>query len=55
MSEIAEIPSGMPPGPQPPMAVHRAWYRRPVVILPLVLVFIAAVGVALFFVLSPAG
>ena len=47
------MPVGPASAPQPPTAGHRAWYRRPAVILPLALVVLAAVGAALFVVLSP--
>ncbi len=52
MSTITPMPVGPAPAPPPP-AAHKAWYRRPALILPLAVVVLAAVGAALFFVLSP--
>jgi len=53
MSTITPMPVGPAPAPQPPSGGHRAWYRRPALILPLALVVLAAVGATLFFVSSP--
>lgn len=50
MSEISEVPSGTAA-----VARRPAWYRRPVLILPLVLAVVAAAGLALVVVLSPHG
>jgi hypothetical protein len=55
MSTITPTPVGPAPAPGPPTAGHKAWYRRPALILALALVILAAVGAALFFVLSPRG
>jgi len=55
MSTITPTPVGPAPAPQSPTAGHRAWYRRPALILPLALLILAAVGAALFVVLSPRG
>ncbi len=53
MSKITPMPVGSTPAPQPASGGHKAWYRRPALILPLAVVVLAAVGTALFFVLSP--
>jgi hypothetical protein len=53
MSTITPMPVGPAPAPQPASGGHRAWYRRPALILPVAVVVLAAVGAALFFVLSP--
>lgn len=53
MSTITPMPVGPAPAAQPPGAGRRAWYRRPALIIPLVVVVLAAVGAALFLVLSP--
>lgn len=53
MSTITPMPVGPAPAPPPPTAAHRAWYRRPVLIIPLALMVLAAVGAVLFVVLSP--
>lgn len=55
MSTITPTPVGPAPAPQPPSGAHRAWYRRPVLIIPLVVVVVAAVGAVLFVVLAPGG
>jgi hypothetical protein len=53
MSTISPMPVGPAPTPQLPPGGHRAWYRRPALIVPLLLVVLAAVGAVLFVVLSP--
>lgn len=55
MSKFTETPLAPAPPPQSPIAVHKPWYRRPILILPLVLIVMAAVGITLFFALSPRG
>src|SRR5690348_3510153 len=49
-------PPSLQPGrpPAPPVAVRRAWYRRPVLVVPLALVLAAAGAAALFLALRPA-
>jgi len=52
MSQITGPP--LEPAP-PPVGRRKAWYRRPVLIVPLVLVVAAAVAVTVFLVLIPRG
>ena len=54
MSQIAGPPPLQPgPLPSPPAGTHRAWYRRPALIIPLALLVTAAVAAALFLALRP--
>ncbi len=53
MSAITPMPVGPAPAAQAPGGGHRAWYRRPALILPLAVVVLAAGGGVLFVVLSP--
>lgn len=54
MSQITGPPPLQPgPPPTPPAAAHRAWYKRPSLIIPLALVLAAAVAAALFLALRP--
>jgi hypothetical protein len=53
MSTITPMPVGPAPAPQQSHGGHRAWYRRPALIVPLLVVVLAAMGAGLFVVLSP--
>jgi hypothetical protein len=55
MSNTTEIPVGPASAPESSIAVRKAWYRRPGLILALVLAVLAAAGAVLFVVLSSNG
>src|SRR5258708_27735253 len=53
MSQIAGPPHQPVPSPSVPSAAHRAWWRHPVLIIPLAVVVTAAVAAAVFLALRP--